>query len=692
MTTSGQTICLCMIVKDEAPVIARCLASVRPIVDHWIIVDTGSSDGTQDIVRKAMADVPGELVERPWVDFGHNRSEALALARPHAAYSLIIDADDFFETPENFDRPFLSADSYVVDIKDGATAYQRTQLVRNVLAWRYTGVLHEYVNCPEASSVGHFPLVMRRNHDGARRRNPETYRRDAAILERALETETDPFLAARYTFYLAQSWRDCGERERSIAAYLRRAELGFWNEEIFVSLLQAARLKEALGHSVDDTLATYARATAMVPIRAEALHDGSKLCRAKDRFEEGYWLAKRGAALPLPASGLFLEPWIYEYGLLDELGVHAYWSGRYEESRAACDTLLSERTSPHEVRDRVAANRRFAVDKLGAEAAEPEPSPTAAANRETVPEPDLRIAALLSLDQPAISIVDVGAAALGEGQFYQPLLDQALGRLTSFEPDPASYDELVRTSEGRDKILCLALGDGASHTLHLAPGGMTSVLEADQASYDLFDLFAKPPFSTVDASSSRQTTIATTRLDDVADLDAIDFFKLDVQGAELMILQNGREKLRACSVVQVEVPFVTLYKDQPAFGDIDAELRAQGFMVHGFATIKRLPLHPYDAAGPLSGINQLIDLDMIYVRDMRVMEDLPAHVLQTTAAIADMCFGSFDLALRCLTEAARRGLVEPGAPERYARAAAGRKRVGYIHYTPIVQSSGGPNA
>ena len=213
---------------------------------------------------------------------------------------------------------------------------------------------------------------------------------------------------------------------------------------------------------------------------------------------------------------------------------------------------------------------------------------------------------------------------------------------------------------------------------------MTSILEADQASYGLFDLFAKPPFSPIDASARRET-IATTRLDDLGNLKQIDLFKIDVQGAELMILQNGRTKLSECSVVQVEVPFVPLYKDQPTFGDIDAELRAQGFMVHGFATIKRLPMHPYDVAGSLSGINQLIDLDMIYIRDMRRMEKLSATIMRTTAVLADMCYGSFDLALRCLSELGRRGFVEAGATEQYTRAAAGRKRLGYIHYTPLVK-------
>src|SRR5215469_7757007 len=107
METNHQTLCLNMIVKDEAPVIARCLASVRPIIDYWVIVDTGSTDGTQDAIRTAMADLPGELEERPWRDYAHNRSEALELAQSYGDYVLIMDADDVLEFEPHFKRPAL---------------------------------------------------------------------------------------------------------------------------------------------------------------------------------------------------------------------------------------------------------------------------------------------------------------------------------------------------------------------------------------------------------------------------------------------------------------------------------------------------------------------------------------------------------------------------------------------------------
>lgn len=364
MTPSGQTICLCMIVKDEAPVIRRCLASLRSIIDHWLIVDTGSTDGTQDVIRTFMADLPGEVVERPWVDFGHNRTEALALARPRGDYSLVMDADDELALTPGFAMPDLTADSYGIDIVYGAITYRRTQLVRNALEWRYRGVLHEFLECPAATSAGHLPILMRINHEGRRSTDPQTYAKDAAILETALGRETDPFLIARYTFYLAQSQRDCGNREAAVAAYLRRAEMGFWEQEVFVALNEAARLMEALGRDTDVVLATYRRASDVCPSRAEAAHGASRLCRYKSRFEEGLAIATAALSRTAPADGLFVEAWIHAYGLLDELAVNAYWAGRYRECLTACDRLLREGHLPVEMRGRVETNRRFAIEKV----------------------------------------------------------------------------------------------------------------------------------------------------------------------------------------------------------------------------------------------------------------------------------------------------------------------------------------
>src|SRR5579859_1002358 len=108
-------VCVSMIVRNEAHVIERCLGSLKPYVHSWAISDTGSSDGTQDIVRRFMDDLPGELIERPWHDFATNRNEVLELAKKYGDYALIIDADEVIEADPDFVWCKLGAPGYLLD-------------------------------------------------------------------------------------------------------------------------------------------------------------------------------------------------------------------------------------------------------------------------------------------------------------------------------------------------------------------------------------------------------------------------------------------------------------------------------------------------------------------------------------------------------------------------------------------------
>jgi glycosyltransferase involved in cell wall biosynthesis len=367
---------LCMIVKNEAHVMRRCLDSVRPLLDYVLVEDTGSTDGTQGVIRAWLAEtgMAGEVIDEPWQDFAFNRTHALERLRERGDidYALVIDADDSLVYEPGFDatafRAGLDADVYWIQIRHGGLLYRRPQLLRNALPFRYRGVLHEFVVQPDgvrgADAQG---LHMHYGGGGARSQDPDKFRRDAELLENALRSEPDEFLRSRYTFYLAQSYRDAGVLERALELYLQRADMGFWPQEIYVALYKAAWLRERPHHDPQTVLDAYRRATEALPERAEALHGASRYCRFKGRNEEGYALARQG--LERTANGgLFEETWVYEYGLLDELAVNGYWCGRFAECRDACLRLLAEGRMPDTMRPRVEANLRFAEGKL-AEAA-----------------------------------------------------------------------------------------------------------------------------------------------------------------------------------------------------------------------------------------------------------------------------------------------------------------------------------
>jgi hypothetical protein len=363
-----------MIVKDEAAVIERCLDSVRPLIDYVLVEDTGSTDGTQEIVRRYLrrTGLAGEVIEEQWRDFAYNRSHALARLRENAAidYALIMDADDRLVLEPGFDaaafKSRLAADLCHVWIRLGGTRYHRPQICSNRLGFRFRGVVHEYLEGPPGgfSSETAAGFHIAAGVEGARSNDPDKYRKDAAALEQALAGETDAFLRSRYTFYLAQSWRDCGESEKSLAAYLARAEMGGWDEEVFVSLYNAGKLQEALGEPIDTVVATHLRACDIVPGRTEALHAASRACRAAGRNQQGYEIARRGLDLPEPEGGLFVEAWIYQYGLRDEFAINAYWAGHYAESLAACERLLGDPGLPAAERTRIERNAEFAYQRL----------------------------------------------------------------------------------------------------------------------------------------------------------------------------------------------------------------------------------------------------------------------------------------------------------------------------------------
>ena len=116
------TICLVMIVKNESAVIRRCLDSVAKYINHWVIVDTGSTDGTQDIIKDHMDSlgIPGTLFKKEWKDYGTNRTESLQLAAGLCDYRLVIDADDVLEVKDPSVFNNLNKDAYRIGIKLGS--------------------------------------------------------------------------------------------------------------------------------------------------------------------------------------------------------------------------------------------------------------------------------------------------------------------------------------------------------------------------------------------------------------------------------------------------------------------------------------------------------------------------------------------------------------------------------------------
>jgi glycosyltransferase involved in cell wall biosynthesis len=139
-------VCLTMIVKNEGHCIARCLSSVKHLITAWCIVDTGSSDNTMEEVRRELAGIPGELHERPWVNFGVNRTEAAELAAQSGCdWLLVMDADETAEG--DFSDLAWAHDCMGINVENGEEVGYRLSLLSTKRPWVYPEKIHESPNC-----------------------------------------------------------------------------------------------------------------------------------------------------------------------------------------------------------------------------------------------------------------------------------------------------------------------------------------------------------------------------------------------------------------------------------------------------------------------------------------------------------------------------------------------------------------
>jgi glycosyltransferase involved in cell wall biosynthesis len=355
-------LCLSMIVKNESHIILECLKSVYKEIDYWVIVDTGSTDDTKEIITNFFKEknIPGELHERPWVSFGHNRTEALELCKDKAEFVFMIDADDYLVGSLNFvSEP--DVDGYIVRLGREEFSWWRSQIFRIESGWRYVGVLHEYAACDKPNPTlkrleGDYRIVARTM--GARNLNitpVEKYTKDAEVLEKALETEPGN---VRYQFYLAQSYFDSQQFEKAEQAYIKRVEMGGWPEEVFYSLYRIGICKAMTNQPWNDILEAFLEAHNSRPNRAEPLFHIAQIYRMKfNKPALAYLFAKMAAEVPYPAQDiLFVPDIVYKFGILDEVAATAYYAGQPLIGHAACMKLLKENRVPESEIPRIQKN------------------------------------------------------------------------------------------------------------------------------------------------------------------------------------------------------------------------------------------------------------------------------------------------------------------------------------------------
>ena len=224
-------ISLCMIVKNERANLGRCLESVRNLANEMIVVDTGSTDGTQELARQHGA----RVIQATWEnDFSLARNLAVVAAR--GRWILVLDADEFLlerdvtairtlvqkSTPAS-GEPGMAFTLQNKSSSDGGRTGMIVSLVRlfpNRADVRYEWPIHEQVATSlQRAGVPIVDTPIEIIHTGYTdpTRNQEKQRRNLAILQ-AQVVGTKEVYPLTY-FLMGGAHLDLGEFESALASY-----------------------------------------------------------------------------------------------------------------------------------------------------------------------------------------------------------------------------------------------------------------------------------------------------------------------------------------------------------------------------------------------------------------------------------------------------------------------------------------
>lgn len=337
-----QKIVLAMIAKDTQEKVERAVRSVAPYISSYVIA-VAPGDPLATVTLDVP--VPGTIVEIPWKNFGHNRTEVLRAAEKlhaDAEYLLVLDADDVLEADEGFSLPELTGLGYALQVQE-SIKYWRAQILKAHVGWKYVGPVHEYATIDHSERVERLE-GLKYLRLGASDRGPDKYKRDAEVLAKALEAEPNN---CRYAFYYAQSLRDSQDFEQAAVAYIKRVNMGGWHEEVYESAFQAAYCAYLAKIDFPDVVSLFLNAHELGRHRAEPLFWLAKIHLEKQAPAVAFLFAQQATQRPYPERDvLYVQAEVYSWALYDILGHAAYLIGEHAIGKLAAERAFAN--CPHE--------------------------------------------------------------------------------------------------------------------------------------------------------------------------------------------------------------------------------------------------------------------------------------------------------------------------------------------------------
>lgn len=226
---------LVMIVKNSGEVLRDCLSSIKPYIDKWTILDTGSVDNTIDIIKEELDGIQGNLYKEEFVDFSTTRNRSLELSSRSCKYTIILDDSYQLHGGDKL-REFLEKNnnsSYSIRIgnligKKLCSYYYSLRIIKSDETLRYRGKVHEYIYDENVKYLTDDIFIndIQDNEHAVRSRN--RFKRDIKfLLEDHKENPNDP----RTLMYLGKTYALLKEFEKGLFYYEKMKKLQHINDE-----------------------------------------------------------------------------------------------------------------------------------------------------------------------------------------------------------------------------------------------------------------------------------------------------------------------------------------------------------------------------------------------------------------------------------------------------------------------------
>ena len=358
------------ICKDESHVIGKMLESAKNIVDLIVVNDTGSTDGTQDIIKKFGEDnnIPTYVFERAFDDFEKSRNHAMQKLRdvvgelgwdPTKVHGFWFDCDETLIIDPKFDKSQFKNDLYMINTYIGQMKYTRNTFFKVSKPFRWYGPIHEFIVCDEQNiSSGlaeniHVDVKM----TGASWQGdiPTKYKNHAFVLEKYIDANRqDP----RWIFYTAQSYNDSAsipdnkeeneERLRRALKYYRErvSRPDGYAEEIYYSQYRIGTIMRTLEEPWNLTHQECLKAYNMDPIRGESIKIIIDYYLQVGEWNMAYLYTKFAKVNfhgknPYPTRLLFVDEALYVWKFAEAHAAACFYTGRMDEAKATFNEILN---------------------------------------------------------------------------------------------------------------------------------------------------------------------------------------------------------------------------------------------------------------------------------------------------------------------------------------------------------------